>query len=98
MANITKAQGYDIVSEIQISFPQAALGTEINVQTIDGDVKIKIPSGTQSGTIMRLGGRGVPHVRGNAKGDHYVKIQVTTPKNLNNRQKDLLKEFDAQTK
>lgn len=88
-------QGYDIISEKEISFPQAALGSEVEVETVDGKIKIKIPSGTQPNTVIRLGGKGIAHVKGSGHGDHYVKIKVSVPKNLNSHQKELLKELDG---
>lgn len=87
-------EGYDIVTEQQISFAKAALGTELSVETIDGDVTVRIPSGTQPNALIRLKEKGVPHVRGTGKGDHYIRIKVVVPKNLTSRQKELLKEFD----
>lgn len=89
-------EGYDIVTEEEIPFTQAILGTELPVETIDGKVTIKIPSGTQPGTVIRLRGKGVTHLRGNGRGDEYVKIKVILPKNVNGRQKELLKEFEAE--
>src|SRR3989344_2488325 len=85
-----KREGYDVVTEEEISFPQATLGTEINVETIEGNVKLRIPSGTQPNTVIRLSKKGVSHVRGSGRGDHYVRIKVTVPKNLSGKQKDLL--------
>ena len=93
-----RREGYDIVIEKEISFSQAALGDQIEVDTIDGPVKIKIPSGTQPETLIRLKGRGVKYVRGSGKGDEYVRIKVTVPKNLTSKQKELLKEFDSSKK
>ena len=93
-----RREGYDIVSEEKITFPQAALGTEIEVETIEGPVKLKIPSGTQPNTVIRLSKRGVPHIRGSGNGDHYVGIKVTIPKNLSSKQKELLREFDGTKK
>lgn len=90
-----KRQGYDIISEQEISFPQATLGDEIEVETLSGKVKIKIPSGTQPETLIRLKGKGVGMLRGTGHGDHYIKIKVTIPKNLTGKQKELLKEFDG---
>lgn len=89
-------QGYDIVSEEEVSFAKAALGDVLEVETVQGKVKLRVPSGTQPGTIFRLAQKGVPHLRGSGKGDHYIKIKVTVPKNLTSRQKDLLKEFDEE--
>ena len=87
-------EGFDIIGTKEISFAEAALGGEVNIETVDGDLKMRIPSGTQSGTAIRLRGKGVPHLHGKARGDHYVRIKVTIPKNLTARQKELLKEFD----
>lgn len=92
-SNFTR-EGYDIISEKEISFPQAAMGTELEVETIDGKIKVKIPAGTQPGSIVRLRERGVMHVRGNARGDHYLKIKIVVPKHLTSRQKELLKELE----
>lgn len=87
-------EGYDIVSEKEISFPQAALGGEIEVETIDGKIKIRIPAGTQPETVVRLAGRGVKQLQGSGKGNHYVKIKVTVPKKLSREQKELLEKLD----
>jgi len=89
-----KREGYDIITEEEITFPQAALGTEINVETIDGSVKLRIPPGTQPNTVIRLSQKGIYHVRGSSRGDHYVQIKIIVPKNLNSKQKELLREFD----
>lgn len=93
-----KREGYDVVTEEEVSFPQAALGTDINVETVQGDVKLKIPSGTQPGTIIRLSKKGIPYVNSSNTGDHYVKVKVVIPKNLSSKQKDLLKEFEGTPK
>lgn len=89
-------EGYDIVTEEEVPFTQAILGTELSVETIDGKVTIKIPSGTQPATIIRLREKGVHHLRGNGRGDQYVKIKVVLPKNVTSRQKELLKEFESE--
>ncbi len=86
-------QGYDIVTEKEISFPQAALGDELKIETVDGEVKIRIPAGTQPETLIRLAGKGVPHVRSGQRGNHYVKIKVTVPGRLSREQKSLLEEL-----
>jgi molecular chaperone DnaJ len=91
-------RGDDILYESQISFPQAALGTQITVPTLDGEAKLKIPAGTQSGTIFRLRRKGVPHLHGWGKGDQFVNIVVRTPTKLTKQQKKLLKEFATETK
>ena len=87
-------EGFDIIATKEISFALAALGGEVNIETVDGDLKLKIPSGTQPGTAIRLRGKGVPHLHGSGRGDHYVRIKVTVPKHLTRIQKELLQEFD----
>lgn len=92
-------EGYDIVTEEEISFVKAILGTELTVETVDGPLTVRIPAGTQPGIVMRLRGKGVPHVRGSGRGDHYLKVKVVLPKNVSGKQKELLKEFEeAQNK
>ena len=90
-------EGYDIYCEVPITFVQAALGAEINVPTVDGTVKMKIPEGTQTSTVFRLKGHGVPHRRGSGRGDQHVRTILTTPTKLNDRQKKLLREFGEVT-
>lgn len=93
-----KREGNDVVTEEEITFPEAALGTEINVGTVEGNVKLKIPSGTQPNTVIRLSQKGIPSVSGRGKGDHYVQIKVVVPKNLSSHQKEILREFDSSKK
>ena len=93
-----KREGLNIVSEKDLTFAEASLGTTINVETIDGKVMLKVPSGTQPDTVIRLRGKGVLSVRGSGRGDHYVRIKVVVPKNLTNRQKQLLEEFEEERK
>ncbi len=90
-----KREGNDIISEQELSFADAALGIEAEVETIHGKLKIRIPSGTQPNTVIRLGGKGVPNLRGSGHGDHYVRIKLVVPKNLTSRQKELLREFEG---
>jgi len=93
-----RREGYDIVSDKEISFAQAALGDAIEVETVQDTVKIKVPAGTQAETVIRLRGKGVKMIRGSGHGDHYVRIKVTVPKNLSPHQKELLKEFENSKK
>lgn len=86
--------GYDIKSKIEINFPQAALGDKIDIETVDGSVKLSVPDGTQPGTVFKLKGRGVERLQGHGRGDHLVEVVVKTPKNLSRKQKELLKEFN----
>ena len=87
-------QGYDIMCDFPITFVEAALGAEVQVPTIDGNVKYNIPEGTQTGTVFRLKDKGVPKLHGGgARGNQYVKINVEIPKNLSEKQKELLRQF-----
>ncbi|MDL2281056.1 molecular chaperone DnaJ [Selenomonadales bacterium OttesenSCG-928-I06] len=86
-------EGNDIICEIPISFVQATLGAEVEVPTLDGKVSLKIPEGTQSGSVFRIKGKGIAHLRGYGRGDQHVKVKVLTPVKLNDKQKELLKEF-----
>ena len=90
---IFNRKGFDIYTEEHISFAKAALGTELKVPTIDGDVKYTVPPGTQPGTVFRLRGKGVPKVNGRGRGDQYVKVIVDVPKNLNEKQREALIAF-----
>ncbi len=87
-------EGYDIHCDIPVTYAQAVLGDEITVPTIDGNVKYNISEGTQTGTVFRLKGKGVQKVSRTDRGNQYVKINVEVPKNLNKKQKDLLKAFE----
>jgi molecular chaperone DnaJ len=86
-------QDNDIIIEVPISFPQAALGTEIEVPTLEGKVKVRIPAGTQSGKVLRLKSKGIADLHGYGRGDQLVKIAVETPRRLSARQRELLEEF-----
>ncbi len=89
-------EGFDIIATLEISLVLAALGGEVNIETVDGDLKLKIPGGTQPGTAIRLRGKGVPHLHGSGRGDHYVRIKVTVPKHLTGKQRELLEEFQKE--
>ena len=82
-----------IVIEVPISFPQAALGCEIEVPTLEGKVNLKIPSGTQSGKVLRLKGKGIIDLHGYGRGDQLIRVVVETPRSLTSRQRELLEEF-----
>jgi len=86
-------EGIDIVSSVNISFTQAILGDKIIVETVDGPVKLKIPEGTQSGTVFKMRGRGVNKLNGRGRGDHLVKVVILTPRNLDKKQKKVLQEL-----
>jgi len=88
-------EGDLILSEQHIDMIDAALGTEIDVETVDGNVRMKVPAGTQSGTDFKLSGHGVPHLRSDRRGAHIVQIVVDTPTKLSKKQKDALEAFKA---
>ena len=88
-----KRRGYDVYYEQPITFPQAALGDVVEVATLDGKVKLKIPDGTQTGTEFRLRGKGIRY--GNSRGDQYVRVKIVTPTRLSSRQKEALKELGS---
>lgn len=89
-----KREGDDLIVEKEISYVQAALGAVVDVPTIDGSISIRIQAGTQPGTMIRLHGKGVPHVRGSGRGDEYVRIALRIPTHLTHRQKELLEQLD----
>ncbi|MDR1320599.1 MAG: molecular chaperone DnaJ [Gracilibacteraceae bacterium] len=86
-------RGNDVYCEVPISFVQAALGDDIEVNTLHGPVKLRIPEGTQTSRIFRIRDKGVPYRRGNSNGDQHVRVVVVTPTKLSEHQKDLLREF-----
>ena len=86
-------EGTSILLDQEISFAKAALGAEIEVPTLDGKVKLTIPEGTQTGTMFRLKGKGVPYLRSTGRGDQFVTVRVVVPKGLNAKQKEALKAF-----
>ncbi|MFY4774871.1 molecular chaperone DnaJ [Metabacillus sp. RGM 3146] len=85
--------GDDIYCEMPLTFSQASLGDEIEVPTLHGKVKLKVPAGTQAGTKFRLKGKGVPNVRGYGQGDQHIVVRIVTPTNLTEKQKELMREF-----
>lgn len=85
--------GSEIYYEQPISFVQAALGDEIEIPTVHGKVKLKVPAGTQTGTTFRLKGKGAPKLRSSSMGDQHVKVQVLVPKDLSEKQKSILRQF-----
>jgi len=88
-------EGNIILSEEHVSMVDAALGTEIDVDTVDGSVRMKVPAGTQSGTDFKLSSHGVPHLNGNGRGPHIVSIVVDTPTKLSKKQRELLEQFET---
>jgi molecular chaperone DnaJ len=89
--------GRDILSDATISMVGAALGTEIEVETVDGKIKLKIPAGTQGGKMFKLTGRGVPVLGRSSRGDHLVTVIVDIPSKLTTKQRELLEQFASET-
>ncbi|NOR61380.1 MAG: molecular chaperone DnaJ [Rhodobacteraceae bacterium] len=97
--SIFERDGANLFCSIPISMTTAALGGELEAPTIDGGrTKVKVPSGVQSGKQLRLRGKGMPALRGSGVGDLYIELGVETPTNLTSRQKELLREFEAESK
>lgn len=87
--------GYNVWYQANISFAQAALGCELIVPTLDGDVKYTVPAGTQPGDVFKLKDRGIQNLNGRSRGDQLVRVEIVVPKKLSEKQKDLLKQFEA---
>lgn len=87
----------DVWCEVPLTFTQAALGCEITVPTLYGKVSYTVPAGTQPGESFRLRGKGIPYLNRYGKGDEYIKVNIEVPKNLSDKQKELLRQFDATT-
>ena len=92
---IFRREGTAVYMDQPVSFVQAALGAELEIPTIDGNVKYEMPEGTQSGTTFRLRGKGIPSLGGRGRGDQYVTVKVKVPTGLNKEQKDALRAFAA---
>ena len=90
---IFRREGTSVFCEAPITFAQAVLGAELEIPTIDGKVKYTIPEGTQTGTVFRLRGKGIPVLNGHGRGDQYVTVNIETPKGLNKEQKEALRKF-----
>jgi len=95
-SKVFKREGYDIIVDHEISLVQAILGGDTMVPTLSDDLKIKIRSGTQPGTVVRLTGKGVKHLQGNQHGDLYIRYNIKIPTHISGKQKELLKKFEAE--
>ena len=90
-----RREGNHVLCQVEVGFAQAVLGTEIQVPTLDGPVSMTIKSGTQPGTLFRMRGKGIPDVKGYGRGDQLTRINVTIPRQITPRQRELLEEFAA---
>ncbi len=89
-----RRDGVNVLCELPISFTQAALGAELEVPTLDGTVRQTIPEGTQTGTVFRIRGKGIPYIHSKSRGDQLVTVVVETPMKLNKEQKELLRKLE----
>ncbi len=87
--------GNSVLLEMPVTYAQATLGAEVEVPTLDGNVKMTIPEGTQPGAVFRLRGKGIPYLRGSGRGDQFITVTLAVPKNLTSSQKELLRQFAA---
>ncbi|MBT8496137.1 MAG: DnaJ domain-containing protein [Deltaproteobacteria bacterium] len=94
--SLFERDGDDIWCEVPVTFPEAALGTVVEVPTLDGKVKMRMPEGTQSGRVFRMRGKGVPKGRA-GRGDQMVRVLVETPTGLTDRQRELLEQFESES-
>ena len=88
-----RRDGLNLFCEIPVNFTTVALGGEIQVPTLDGQERVKVPEGTQTGTTLRLKGKGMPDVNGHGRGDLFATVQVRTPKKLNKEQRQLIEQL-----
>lgn len=92
---VFKREGFDVYIDLPITYAEAVLGAKVTVPTLDGKVEFTIPEGTQYNSKFMLKGKGIPYLRGNGRGNQYVIVKIEVPKKLNQKQKNLLKEFDS---
>ena len=93
---IFERRGNDVWCEMPITFTQAALGADVTVPTLDGKVSYHVHEGTQPGDVFKLRSKGIPNIGGRGRGDQYVRVTIEVPKNLSEKQKELLQEFDGE--
>ena len=92
--NGDERKGDNLYIDVPTTVTEAALGASIEVQTLDGPVMMKIPPATQSGQTFRLSGKGMPHLKGEGRGDQFVRVKIVLPKNLDERSQQLLRDFE----
>ena len=91
-------EGADLHLRVDVAIPQASLGCELKIQTLDGEETLDVPAGTQPGSILRIRGRGMPRLRGSGKGDLHIHVRVTVPKKFTDKEKSLLIELALEMK
>ena len=93
-----KRRGADLYQKINVTFPNAALGSKIDVAALQGSEKLKIPDGAESGEIFKLPGKGMPRLQGRGYGDMYVEIHVKTPRKLSRTARKIVEELERELK
>jgi molecular chaperone DnaJ len=88
-----RRRGSDLVLDVPVTYAEAALGSNVQIPTPDGPVSLKIPAGTESGKLLRVKGRGAPHIKGNGRGDLLARVKVTVPKKLTKAEREALEEY-----
>jgi molecular chaperone DnaJ len=92
-SSLYERRGSDLVLEVPVTYPEAALGASVEIPTPDGPVSLKVPSGTESGKLLRVKGRGAPHIRGNGRGDLLARVKVTVPQKLTKAEREALESY-----
>jgi molecular chaperone DnaJ len=92
-SKVFSREGFDVFTDNEVNFAQAVLGDTIEVETLDGIVKMVVPEGTESGQLIRLKGKGIPRLQGSGRGDQYVRVKIRVPKKVNKETKKLLEEL-----
>jgi molecular chaperone DnaJ len=92
-SQLFRRRGSDLVLDVPVTYAEAALGANVQIPTPDGPVSLKIPAGTEPGKLLRVKGRGAPHLKGNGKGDLLARISVTVPKKLSKAERQALEEY-----
>lgn len=95
-SKIFEREGFDVYTNAEISFVQATLGDHITIETVDGELKIAVPEGTESGQLIRLRGKGIPHLQGSSRGDHYARVKIRVPKKVSKSARKLLEELNGE--
>jgi molecular chaperone DnaJ len=93
-SRLFKRRGSDLVLDVPVTYAEAALGASVQIPTPDGPVSLKVPAGTESGKLLRVKGRGAPHLRGNGRGDLLARVKVTVPKKLTKAEREALEDYD----
>jgi molecular chaperone DnaJ len=92
-SRLFQRRGSDLVLDVPVTYAEAALGASVQIPTPDGPVSLKVPAGTDPGKLLRVKGRGAPHIKGNGKGDLLARISVTVPKKLSKSEREALEEY-----